>query len=52
MFGMREKKYPLYLTDDEKRIILMSLVELRNELIKEGRYTDPVDDLLLKLYQD
>lgn len=48
MFGMREKKYPLYFTDDKKRIILMSLVELINELIKERKCIDSVDDLLLK----
>lgn len=33
---------------DEIRIIVMALVELKNQLIAEGRYTDPVDDLLIK----
>lgn len=35
-------------THDEVRIIVMALVELKNQLIAEGRYTDAVDDLLLK----
>lgn len=36
------------LTYDETRIIVMSLIELKNQLIKEGRYTDAIDDLLIK----
>lgn len=35
-------------TYDEIRIIVMSLIELKNQLIKEGRYTDAIDELLLK----
>lgn len=35
-------------TYDEVRIIVMALVELKNSLIAEGRYTDAVDDLLIK----
>ena len=35
-------------THDEVRIIVMALVELKNQLIAEGRYTDTVDDLLIK----
>ena len=31
------------LTYDETRIIIMSLIELKNQLIREGRYTDAVD---------
>lgn len=36
------------LTYDEVRIIVMALVEFKNQLIAEGRYTDAVDDLLIK----
>jgi len=36
------------LTYDETRIIVMSLIELKNQLIKEGRYTDAIDELLIK----
>lgn len=35
--------------DDEIRILILALVELRNQLIQEGRYTDAVDELLLRL---
>lgn len=35
-------------THDEVRIIVMALVELKNQLLAEGRYTDAVDDLLIK----
>ena len=33
---------------DEIRIIVMALVERKNQLIAEGRYTDAVDDLLIR----
>ncbi len=36
--------------DYEVRIIILALNELRNQLIQEGRYTDVVDELLVKLY--
>ena len=35
-------------THDEVRIIVLALVELKNSLIAEGRYTDPVDELLIR----
>ena len=35
--------------DYEVNIIIKALLELRNQLIAEGRYTDAVDDLLIKL---
>lgn len=45
---MREKKYHLYLDETEQRLIILCLNELRNKLIAEGRYTDCVDELLIK----
>jgi hypothetical protein len=33
---------------EEIRIIVIALVELKNQLIAEGRHTDAVDDLLVK----
>ena len=45
---MREKKYHLYLDENELRIIILCLNELRNKLIAESRYTDCVDELLIK----
>jgi len=35
-------------THDEVRIIVMALVEFKNQLLAEGRYTDAIDDLLIK----
>ncbi len=36
--------------DYEVNIIIRALVELRNQLISENRYTDAVDELLTKLF--
>ena len=38
-------------THDEVRIIVLALVELKNQLISEGRYTDPVDELLARFVE-
>lgn len=46
---MRNPKYHLYLTSDERRTIINSLIDLRNDLISQGRYTDIIDDLMIKL---
>lgn len=46
---MRTPKYYLYLTDEEFRITLQALVELKNRLISEGKYTDAVDELIIKV---
>lgn len=46
---MREKKYHLYLTADEQSKVGQSLIDLKNNLIAQGRYTDAVDDVLLKV---
>ncbi len=45
---MRTKKYHLALTDNEYSIIINSLNDLRNVFIAQGRYTDAVDDVLVK----
>lgn len=42
-------KRKLKLDDYEVNIIIRALVELRNQLIAENRYTDAVDELLLKI---
>lgn len=44
---MRDKYY-LYLTNEERRAVIISLIELRNRLIFQGKYTDVVDELLIK----
>ena len=42
------RKYKL--DDYEVRIIILALNELRNQLIQEGRYTNAIDELLIKLF--
>ena len=46
---MREKKNHLYVDSQERSILLHSLVELKNQLIQQGRYTDCADELIFKV---
>lgn len=46
---MRNPKYHIFLTPDERRTVINSLIDLRNDLISQGRYTDIIDELLIKL---
>ena len=45
---MRTPKYYLYLTDEEYSLVMQALDSLKNKLIREGRYTDAVDELIIK----
>ncbi len=45
---MKEKKYYLALDEYEQNIVIRALNELRNALIAEGKYTDAVDELIVK----
>ena len=46
---MRNPKYHLYLTHGERRTVINSLIDLRNDLISQGKYTDIIDELLVML---
>jgi len=46
---MRNPKYHIYLTPDERHTVINSLIDLRNNLISQSKYTDIHDELLLKL---
>ena len=46
---MKNPKYHIYLTPDERRTVINSLIDLRNNLITQGKYTDIIDELLIKL---
>lgn len=46
---MRERKYHLYISANEQSEIIRNLIRLKNKLRSEGRYTDAVDDLIIKL---
>ena len=47
--AMREQKNHLYLDSHERKLLLHSLVELKNALIRQGRYTDCVDEIIFKV---
>ena len=46
---MRDKKYYIALDDFERRVVVNCLNEMRNNLIANGKYTDAVDEILLKI---
>jgi len=46
---MFRRRYYLYLDNTEYSILVKSLVPIKNKLIQQGRYTDCVDDLILKV---
>ena len=46
---MMKQKYYLVLNDREHRLMIESLNQLRNKLIADGKYTDAVDEVLLKI---
>lgn len=45
---MRKRKYYLYLTTEERRYIFNALLAYRNKLIAQSRYTDAVDEVMIK----
>ena len=40
--------YHIYITAEERRAVINSLIELRNDLISRGKYTDIIDELIIK----
>ncbi|MBE6882640.1 MAG: hypothetical protein E7489_06515 [Ruminococcaceae bacterium] len=46
---MMEKKRYITLDDSEWKIVINALNDLRNSLIQQGRYTDAVDDIMIKV---
>ena len=44
---MRELKYHLYISQNERSEIIRNLIRFKNKLQSEGRYTDAVD-LIIK----
>lgn len=46
---MFKQKYYIYLDTAEQRIILKSLVQMKNKLIQHGQFSDCVDDLIMKV---
>ena len=46
---MKDKTTHLYVDSHERALILHSLVELKNALIRQGRYTDCIDELIFNV---
>lgn len=44
-----KQKYYLALNAQEHRLMIESLNQLRNKLIADGKYTDAVDEVLIKI---
>ena len=42
-------KYHIYLTYEERRMLLNNLNNFRNKLIAEGKYTDLLDEVIIKV---
>lgn len=46
---MRDEKSYIALDDFERRIVVDCMNEMRNKLIADSKYTDAVDEVLLKI---
>ena len=46
---MAEKKYYIALDDFERRIVIKGLNQFRTQLIAEGKHTEALDEVLLKI---
>lgn len=42
----------MYLTAEERRYIFNALLAYRNKLLAQGRYTDLVDEVMIKLQNE
>ena len=46
---MKEKKYYIALDAFERRVVVNCMNEMRNKLIADGKHTDALDEVLLKI---
>lgn len=46
---MKEHKYHIYLTNQERSEIIESLIDFKNLCMQQGKYTDTVDEVLVKV---
>ena len=42
-------KYHIYLTYEERRVLLNNLNDFRNKLITKDKYTDLLDEVIIKV---
>lgn len=45
---MKEELYQITLNDNENNIVIRCLNDKKTELLSNGKYTDAIDDLLIK----
>lgn len=46
---MKSKKYQIRLDEYERSMLINSLMEIRNGLLREGKDAEPVNELILKI---
>ena len=46
---MKNNRFHIYLSEAERTKVIQTLIDMKNTLIAQGKYTDAVDDVLLKL---
>ena len=46
---MKKRRYYITLNAEETRLLLRSLIRMKNRLAAQGHYTDFVDDLIAKI---
>ena len=46
---MRKQKHYVYLDEQETRVLLKSLIRFKNNLTQQGRYSDIIDELIMKV---
>lgn len=49
MWWKKKEKHYLYLTREELQVVMASLVQCKNKLIREGGYTDCIDEMIVKV---
>ena len=49
---MRQPELILVLSSSEYRQLFYELIHFRNKLIQQGKYTDAIDELLIKLQHE
>ena len=49
---MKQPKRVVALNSDEYRLMIHGLIHWRNKLLSQGRYTDAVDELLIKVQRN
>lgn len=49
MSDIKENKYYIALDDFERRVVVNCMNEMRNNLVSNGKHTDALDEVLLKV---